>query len=31
MNDPFDMQTWVKSYEFGFSIRCVKQGVSIVK
>lgn len=30
-NDPFDMQTWVKSYEFGFSIRCVKQGVSIVK
>lgn len=31
MNDPFDMQTWVKSYEFGFSIRCVKQDVSIVK
>ncbi len=29
MNDPFNMQTWVKSYEFGFSIRCVKQAVSV--
>lgn len=25
MNDPFNVQTWVKSSIFGFSIRCVKQ------
>lgn len=25
MNDPFSMQTWVKSYYFGFSIRCVRK------
>ena len=29
--DPIFGQTWVRSYEWGLSIRCVKQVVSVVK